>query len=200
MRGNRSQKVHSSFYQAFDSPTYPHLATLGVEVAWNVPALLNVVGVYRPRFDVRLLAASVLTARAQMAIAADSTPAQLDPRVIRVPIVPGSNPDLAYGDLWGRGVRGIVLETFGVGNMPDEDTSGWLPWLRAQRQKGLCIYLASQCQLGQLQPELYKSGMIALSIGVEAGPQMTAECAVVKMMQGLRYRDIPLGVSLAGEM
>lgn len=37
-------------------------------------------------------------------------------------------------------------------------------------------------------------------MGVEAGPQMTPECAVVKMMQCLRYPDLPLTVPLAGEM
>lgn len=42
---------------------------------------LQVEGVYRPRF-------------------------RLDPNVMRVPIVPGCDPRLAYGDLAGRGVRG----------------------------------------------------------------------------------------------
>jgi hypothetical protein len=37
----------------------------------------------------------------------------LNPRVLRVPIVPGSNPSTNYGDLAGRGVAGIVLEAFG---------------------------------------------------------------------------------------
>jgi L-asparaginase/Glu-tRNA(Gln) amidotransferase subunit D len=36
---------------------------------------------------------------------------------MRVPIVPGADPREGYGDLYGRGVRGIVLEAFGVGNM-----------------------------------------------------------------------------------
>ena len=36
--------------------------------------------------------------------------------------------------------------------------------------------------------------------GVEGGPQMTPECAAVKMMLVLAYPDIPLGVPLAGEM
>lgn len=67
--------------------------------------------------------------------------------------------------------------------MPDNDNAGWLKWLRSQRKKGLCVYLSSQCLQGPLQPELYKSGMLALAMGVEAGPQMTTECAVVKMMQ-----------------
>jgi Asparaginase, N-terminal len=54
MRGNRCQKVHSSFYQAFDSLNYPYLANLGVDVDWNQSAMLKVSGVYRPRFEVRL--------------------------------------------------------------------------------------------------------------------------------------------------
>ena len=40
-------QVNSSSYQAFDSPTYPHLATLGVQIEWNQRYLLNVEGVYR---------------------------------------------------------------------------------------------------------------------------------------------------------
>ncbi len=62
------------------------------------------------------------------------------------------------------------------------------------------VYLASQCHLGPLKPELYKSGALALEMGVEAGPQMTPECAVVKMMLCLAYPDISLGQPLAGEL
>jgi L-asparaginase/Glu-tRNA(Gln) amidotransferase subunit D len=42
LRGNRAQKVNSNLYQAFDSPTYAPLATLGVEVDWNHRYLLQV--------------------------------------------------------------------------------------------------------------------------------------------------------------
>lgn len=79
---------------------------------------------------------------------------QLDPRVIRIPIVPGSDPRVCYGDLVGRGVRGIVLEAFGVGNMPDTVASGWLPWLRDQTKKGLQVRLAGaevQCSQSNLK-------------------------------------------------
>ncbi|KAA6416993.1 MAG: hypothetical protein FRX49_04176 [Trebouxia sp. A1-2] len=175
MRGNRAQKVNASNYQAFDSPTYHKLALLGVEVDWQARYLLQVEGGYRPRFG-------------------------LDPAVIRLPIVPGSDPRTAYGDLVERGVKGVILEAFGVGNMPDLPQQGWLPWLKSQRKKGLQVYLSSQCTEGALNPELYRSGQVALSMGVEAGPRMTPECAVVKMMQCLRYPAIPLGVPLAGEM
>lgn len=53
--------------------------------SWNERVLLRPEGAYVPRF-------------------------KLDPRVIRVPVVPGIDPQLAYGDLVGRGVRGVVLE------------------------------------------------------------------------------------------
>lgn len=53
--------------------------------------------------------------------------------------MPGSDPRVAYGNLVGRGVRGIILESFGVGNMPDTPEHGWLPWLKDQRKKGLQV-------------------------------------------------------------
>lgn len=175
LRGNRSQKVNASSYSAFDSPSYRHLATLGVDIDWHEEYMLRSVGTYRPRF-------------------------KLDANVIRVPIVPGSDPRFAYGDIYGRGVRGIVLEVFGVGNMPDTVKAGWLPWLEEQCSKGLKVYLTSQCAAGRLHPELYQSGTAAMLLGCEGGPQMTPECAVVKMMLHLAHKDIPLAQPLAGEL
>jgi L-asparaginase len=172
LRGNRAQKVHTSLYQAFDSPSWPCLARLGVGVEWARGALLDPVAVYRPRFE-------------------------LEPAVIRVPVVPGCDPRLTYGDLFGRGVRGIVLEAFGVGNLPNK---WWVPWLREQTKKGLRVCLRSQSVGGELHPELYKAGAEALRLGAEAGPQMTAECSVVKLMLVLKFPDIPLALPLAGEL
>ncbi|PNH01046.1 Glutamyl-tRNA(Gln) amidotransferase subunit D, partial [Tetrabaena socialis] len=168
-------EVNSAAYQAFDSLSYPYLATLGIDVDWNTRMLLRVEGAYKPRF-------------------------KLDPRVIRVPVVPGSDPRTAYGDLYGRGVRGVVLEAFGVGNLPDQASFGWLPWLRDQTAKGLQVCLASQCSVGPLQPSLYRAGQLAEAMGVEAGPAMTPECAAVKLMFCLKHPDLALGVPLAGEL
>ena len=64
LRGNRSQKVNSSAYQAFDSPGYPHLADMGIEVGWNHAALLKDRGTYRPRFRVSRQSHSLNAARA----------------------------------------------------------------------------------------------------------------------------------------
>lgn len=123
IRANRAQKTSSTAYRAFESPTHPDLARLGVDIEWNHEALWRDPGVYRPRF-------------------------KLETNVIRIPVVPGCDPRIAYGDLYARGVRGAVLESFGVGNMPDQRGAGWLEWLRSQRKEGLEVYLASQCLTG----------------------------------------------------
>lgn len=63
----------------------------------------------------------------------------------------------------------------------------------------LQVLLSTQCTTGGLQPDLYQSGAAAMEMGCEAGPSMSPECASVKLMQHLKYRDLPLGVPLAGE-
>ena len=105
--------------------------------------------------------------------------------VLRVPVVPGSDPRVCYGNLVERGVRGIVLEAFGKGNIPDVDEAGWLPWLKDMRRQGLTIHLTTQCRGGSLQPDLYRSGKAALEMGITATSNITTpETAVVKLMLG----------------
>ncbi len=174
MRGNRVRKVSATIYSAFSSPSFPDLAHLGVGIDFNPQLLLNVKDKeYAPRF-------------------------KINPNVIRISIIPGCDPNKAYGDLYERGVRGIVLEAFGVGNMPNDEF--WIPWLRVQRKKGLAVYLSSQCERGTLHPELYMAGSFALEMGVKGGPMMSPECAVVKLMLALANDDVDLTVPLAGEL
>ncbi len=43
------------------------------------------------------------------------------------------------GETAARGVKGVVLEAFGAGNMPDNPEHHWLPWLKEQREAGLQV-------------------------------------------------------------
>ena len=56
------------------------------------------------------------------------------------------------------------------------------------------------CTTGDLAPELYRSGALAMEMGVQSGPKMTPECAVVKTMLCLAYPDLHLTAPLAGEL
>lgn len=164
LRGNRAQKTSATVYAAFSSPSYPALARLGVGVDWNHARLLPKAEKYTPRFE-------------------------FDSRVIRIPIIPGIDMSAAYGDVHARGIRGIVLEAFGVGNFP----ATLMPWLTDQTSKGVRLLLTTQCSSGILRPELYAAGLGAIAVGAKSGPVMTIECAVVKLM--LHLAD-PTGIDL----
>ena len=170
LRGNRASKTSATVYAAFSSPSYPALARLGVGVDWNHARLLRPAPEYAPQFE-------------------------LNSNVIRVLVIPGLDIEKAYGDLYGRGVRGIILEAFGVGNFPQS----LVPWLNSQASRGLQIYLSTQCQSGELRPELYAAGLGALAVGAKSGPVMTSECAVVKMMLHIANPELELHVSYSGE-
>ncbi len=51
---------------------------------------------------------------------------------------------LRYGDLKARNVRGVVLESFGVGNMPDLPRLGWIPWLKKTVKAGIKVGKAAK--------------------------------------------------------
>ena len=72
-------------------------------------------------------------------------------------------------------------------------------WQWRKRLSPVQVLLSTQCTTGGLHPDLYQSGAAAMEMGCEAGPSMSPECASVKLMQHLKYRDLPLGVPLAGE-
>ena len=155
---------NQSVLQAFASPTYPPLATLGTNVDWDHRYLLQAclidllihkhLGTAKVSHFSSCSAGNVVwnVNRCKQIIDSHLTKChaqaqgsyrprfKLEPRVIRVPIVPGSDPRTAYGDLAGRGVKGIVLETFGTGMM----------MTTLARMSGLWTRLVSE--IGSLEP------------------------------------------------
>jgi len=173
LRGNRTKKTHSIAYRAFSSPTFPPLARLGMDIIFRHDLLLPEME-YTPRFDIC-------------------------PYVMRVPVVPGLDPYLAYGSVAERGIRGVILEVFGVGNCDDRDEAGWIPWVRDMRVEGVEFFLTSQCEDGHLYPDRYRSGKAALLLGAKNSKLMTCEAATVKLMLALANPSISLADNLAGE-
>ncbi|PIE22559.1 MAG: L-asparaginase 1 [Planctomycetota bacterium] len=173
LRGNRARKVHSSHYDAFHSVGHPPLAELGIDLEWNEDALLKNPGPYQARFS-------------------------FDPRVLRLPIVPGNDPQELLGRPHQRGVRGLVIEAFGTGNVPSLDRR-WLDWLAREQEAGVLIFLITQCRSGPLYPGLYKTGQELLDLGIIPAARMSPEAATAKLMLCLAHPDLDPRVSLAGE-
>jgi L-asparaginase len=162
LRGARATKRDAWAFDAFDSPSCPPLVELGlgIEVADHVRARGGV-----RTFDDRI-----------------------EPRVLAVRVFPGIDPALVKGALR-VGVRGLVLEAYGTGNLPHLSGS-LIPALEEARERGVPVVVVSQCLRGFVEMERYAGGAAAAAAGAISGGDMTVEAAIAKLMIGLgRYAN-----------
>ena len=157
LRGVRATKRDAWGFSAFDSPNLPPLVELGIGV--EVGAHVLKAGVLAP-FDDRL-----------------------EPRVLAVRVFPGLDPELVRGAIR-VGVRGLVLEAYGTGTLPNLIGS-LIPALEEARDRGVPVVVVSQCLKGFVDLGTYEGGAAAEAAGAISGGDMTVEAALAKMMIGL---------------
>ena len=179
LRGNRARKVSAERYDAFESPNYPPLGRVGLDVDLH-PALIR-----RPTERFRRLQG-------------------FDPAVSYVSCWPGATGD-ALAHAVRAGAKVVVVGAYGTGNLPSID-AGWPTAIRTARERGVVVLLLTQCGHGGVQPRLYAGGRAALAAGAIAGGDLTVEAALAKAMhllgQGLAGDALAkaLASDLAGEM
>ena len=181
LRGNRSKKVQSVHFDAFESENYPSLAEAGIVIDYNT-------SVIRP-----LESQKKLTNRNK-----------LDNRVMILKLFPGITSQIMDACFDIPDLKGVVLETYGSGNSPSE------PWfmnsLERAIKKGLIILNVSQCNGGRVIQGRYETSKELLSVGVISGADITTEAAVTKLMfllgqeKSLDAVRQKLTIPLAGEM
>jgi L-asparaginase len=180
-RGNRISKRHADDFSAFSSINYPPLATAGVEIKFfpeNINHFANK-GILKVRTN-------------------------FDENVVILKIFPGISRVVFESILNIPGLKGVVLESFGSGNIP---TNRWMISQIKNAMKRKIIFLnVTQCQGGAVNMGRYETGVDLENAGVVSGKDMTTEAAVTKMMfllgQGLDQDEIKLHLnkSLIGEM
>jgi len=114
LRGCRSTKVSADGFAAFDSPNFPPLGTVGIdiEVNWDL----------------------VRAARGTKKI---SVPELERPVVSALRLFPGISPELVRNVLRPP-LQGLVLEAYGVGNGPDQDRA-FIGALSEATERGVVI-------------------------------------------------------------
>ncbi len=157
LRGNRSKKVESMHFDAFESENYPPLAKAGVAIDYNFSAI------YKPLEKVELKLRS-----------------KFDTNISILKLFPGISQSTIKSILETPGLKALVLETYGSGNAPST------PWLiqlfKDCVDKGLIILNISQCPGGMVVQGRYETSKWLEEIGVVSGGDMTTEAAVTKLM------------------
>jgi len=181
LRGSRAQKIRSSTFAAFESENYPTLAEAGIEIEFNYAAL-------KP-YDKK----SKLVVKNK-----------LTPHVAILKIFPGITENVVKSILGNPQIKGVVLESFGSGNIMKFDW--FINCLKDAIQEGKIILNVSQCIGGQVEQGRYETSKSLNGIGVLSGGDITTEAAVTKLMfllaQNLEVEDLKhhLTHSLVGEM
>lgn len=156
-RANRTTKRNAEHFSAFNSYNYPALAKAGVHITYQ-PHLVHYSD---PQAPLRLHT-------------------QFDQNVAILKLFPGIQRSVVRAVLRTRGLKGVVLETFGAGNAPSDK---WLyRELKAAVEKGIIIVNKTQCNTGSVEMGLYAVSLNLMKAGVLSGYDITTEALLTKMM------------------
>lgn len=180
LRGNRSKKVESMQFDAFDSGNYPPLAKAGVKIDYNYSFI-------RPYENNRQL---ILRDR-------------IDPHISILKLFPGIPDSTVEAILNTKGLKAVILETYGSGNAPTSECL--LKALKNAISKGVLVLNISQCPGGRVTQGKYETSRDLQQAGVIGGADLTTEAAVTKLMlllgeYGSEKAKALISKSLAGEL
>lgn len=155
LRGNRTVKVSSNALDAFNSPNVPPLAKIGINVNVDYRLIFRMCSV--ERFCVHL---------------------QLDENVGLLRIFPSISLS-TFRAFLAPPVRGVVLQSFGSGNVPS-NRKDLMAELKQASDRGVIIINCTQCPNGSVA-EIYDTGKVLFDVGVIPGYDMTPEAALCKL-------------------
>ena len=154
LRGNRATKMDASGLDAFDSPRFPPLADIGIDIVVHREL------VRAPEESPRLTAGRL-------------------GHVAAMRLFPGFSASI-LANLCRPPLQGLVIEAYGAGNGPANDRD-FLAAIETAAGQGVVVVVVTQCVRGSVQPGAYATGSALLNAGAVPGYDMTPEAALTKL-------------------
>ena len=169
LRGNRAIKYSADGMVAFTSPNYNMLADAGISIEYNHACINDYVK-------------SALHSDSLHAVRLKKS------RIAVIKVFPGIQFEI-FEPIMCETLDGLVLETFGKGNIPDYDPA--LSRIISEASKcGTIVVVCTQCPAGTVSLGAYEAGSALVRSGAVSGGNMTTEAAITKLTY-LLSKDLP---------
>jgi L-asparaginase len=157
MLGNCVSKTHSKSFNAFESINIGNVAEVN---AYGIIIDEKLIPEVDPFFRVRN---------------------NFCDKVFLLKLTPGLDPDI-IDYLIEKEYKGIIIESYGLGGLPNEEGNDFVNKCKLAIDKGIKIIVLSQCTYDGVDLSVYETGMKTKEMGIINMPLATKEYAYTRLM------------------